>query len=159
MRFFLTGGSGFVGGAFISRARRLGHSVAALARSERSAATVRSLGADPVRGDLDDVPAMARGMGGCDAVVHAAASTKEWAPYAEFQAANVGGTERVLRAARDAGVRRLVHVSTEAVLLDGKPLVQVDETRPIPARVIGNYPRTKALAEQRALAFEGLEVV
>jgi nucleoside-diphosphate-sugar epimerase len=159
MRIFLTGGSGFVGRALIARAIREGHPVAALARSPKSAELVRGLGAEPVQGDLDDVAAMAAGMRGCDTVVHAAAATQEWATYRVFYEANVTGTEHVLQAAREAGVKRFVHLSTEAVLLDGKPLIQVDETRPIPARVIGNYPKTKALAEQRALAAKDLEVV
>jgi nucleoside-diphosphate-sugar epimerase len=159
MRIFLTGGSGFVGRAFIAWAKQAGHAVVALARSEKSAELVRGLGAEAALGDLDDVPAMAAGMRGCDAVVHAAAATQEWGTYAQFFAANVTGTERVLQAAREASVRRVIHLSTEAVLLDGKPLVRVDETRPIPKRVIGNYPKTKALAEQRALAATDLEVV
>ncbi|CAA9218811.1 MAG: NAD(P)-dependent steroid dehydrogenase, partial [uncultured Chloroflexia bacterium] len=49
------------------------------------------------------------------------------------------------------GVRRLVHVSTEAVLVDGSALVDVDEARPIPRFPLGPYARTKALAEQVVL--------
>jgi len=45
-------------------------------------------------------------------------------------------------------VKRFVHVSTEAVLLDGSPLVQVDEQRPLPAHAIGAYAETKNLAER-----------
>ena len=51
---FVTGGSGFVGGALIERLRREGWDVRALARSERAAERVRELGAEPVSGDLDD---------------------------------------------------------------------------------------------------------
>jgi uncharacterized protein YbjT (DUF2867 family) len=79
MRIFLTGGSGFVGRALIARALSDGRSVAALTRSPQSAALAGGLGATPVQGDLDDVPAMVSGMDGCDAVIHAAAATQEWA--------------------------------------------------------------------------------
>jgi nucleoside-diphosphate-sugar epimerase len=71
------------------------------------------------------------------------------------------GTENVLAAARAAGVRRFVHVSTEAVLADGKPIVRADETRPLPTRPLGAYPLTKGLAEQAVIAAnrDGLETV
>jgi nucleoside-diphosphate-sugar epimerase len=50
---------------------------------------------------------------------------------------------------------RLVHVSTEAVLADGKPIVQADETRPRTTRPIGPYPLSKGLAEDLVLAANG----
>jgi nucleoside-diphosphate-sugar epimerase len=61
---------------------------------------------------------------------------------------NVDGTERLLDAASAAGVRRLVHVSTEAVLC-GRPIIRADESTPRPKRAIGLYAKTKGLAEDR----------
>ena len=55
MDIFVTGGSGFVGGHLIERLVRDGHRVRALARSDRSAATVQGWGAEVVRGDLGSV--------------------------------------------------------------------------------------------------------
>lgn len=149
---FLTGGSGFLGRNLIAALRARGLRVRALARSEKAIATVEAAGAEPVRGDLDDLEAMRDGMRGVDVVFHAAAKAEDWGLLAEFLRANVEGTERVLAAARAAGVSRALHVSTEAVLCDGTPLVRIDETRPRPARAIGLYPYTKGLAEARALA-------
>ncbi|MGQ0504599.1 MAG: NAD-dependent epimerase/dehydratase family protein [Myxococcaceae bacterium] len=158
MRAFVTGGSGFLGRHLLPYLKERGVAVRALARSESSAALVRKLGAEPVIGDLHDQAAMQAGMSDCDVVIHAAASTAEWGPYAEFYAANVEGTQSVLVAAKAAGVQRIVHVSTEAVLLDGSPLVQVDETRPLPARPLGAYPATKAMAERAALEAQAIVV-
>lgn len=152
---FVTGGSGFVGRHLIGYLRQEGHEVKALARSEAAVQAVTTAGAQAVRGDLTDVANLASAMVGCDVVFHAAASTAEWAPYAEFFEANVKGTEHVVLAAKQARVPRLVHVGTEAALLDGHPLVQVDETRPLPPFPLGNYPRTKALAERLVLAANG----
>jgi nucleoside-diphosphate-sugar epimerase len=56
------------------------------------------------------------------------------------------------------GVPRLVHVSTEAVLVGGRPIVNADETWPRPARPIGLYPLTKGLAEERVLAANSPEL-
>jgi nucleoside-diphosphate-sugar epimerase len=156
---FVTGGSGFVGRNLIGALRARGDTVRALARSDAAAEAVRASGAEPVRGDLDDEAALRAGLQGCDVVYHAAAHVKEWGSYADFERVNVGGTERVIAAARACAVRRLVHVSTEAVLVGSGPLVDVDETRPRPARPIGLYPRSKAEAEARVLAAEGIEVV
>jgi nucleoside-diphosphate-sugar epimerase len=83
---------------------------------------------------------------------HCAAKVDDFGRADEFHRVNVQGTENVLRAARDASVPRVVHVSTEAVLVGGPPIVRADETRPLPAHPIGLYSRTKGLAEQRVLA-------
>jgi nucleoside-diphosphate-sugar epimerase len=152
---FVTGGSGYLGRNLIRHLRARGVAVRALARSAEAAATVEALGATPVRGDLDDAGALGAGMRGCDAVFHSAASTAQWGDEAGAYAANVAGTERALGAARAAGVARFVHVSTEAVLAGGRPIVQADETTPRPARPAGLYPRTKGIAEDRVLAANG----
>lgn len=148
----MTGGSGFIGGRAIRELRARGVEVAALARSAASAKTVEELGAQAVRGDLDDVAAMQAGMAGCDVVIHAAAYVEEYGPLADFMRVTVTGTEHALAAARAAGVQRFVHISTEAVLADGNPIVRADETWPRTTKPAGHYPLTKGLAEERVLA-------
>lgn len=152
MRAFVTGGSGFVGRALIGALRERGVEVAALARSDAAARAIREAGARAVPGDLDDLAALRAGMEGAASVFHCAAKLGDFGPASEFLRVNVGGTENVLQAAAQAGVARLVHVSTEAVLVGGPPIVRADETRPRPARPRGLYPRTKGMAEERVLA-------
>ena len=158
-RAFITGGSGFLGRKLIEELVRRGVSVVALARSDAAASTVKALGAEPAKGDLDDVAAMTAGMQGCDTVFHAAAYVKQSGPLAEFMKANVGGTQNTLDAARAAGVKRFVHIGTEAVLADGKPIVRADETRPYPAKPAGHYPLTKGMAERLVVEATGIETV
>ena len=160
-RAFVTGGSGFVGGRLIPALRLRGVDVAALARSDTSAGKVEALGATSVRGDLDDIAALEAGMRGSDIVFHAAAHTDQWDPVEVHMRITTKGTENVLAAARKAGVKRFIHVGTEAVLADGKPIVRVDETRPLPKHAMGAYPLTKGLAEQAVLAAnrDGLETI
>lgn len=129
-----------------------GVEVRALARSEQSAIAVRTAGAEPVRGDLDATPQMAEGMEGCDVVFHSAAKADEHGPMKEFVAANVTGTENTLAAAQKAQVGRFVHVSTEAVIASGKPLVRADETTPYPKKPMGPYAITKGAAERLVIA-------
>jgi nucleoside-diphosphate-sugar epimerase len=158
---YVTGGSGFVGGALIERLRGEGWDVRALTRSERAADAVRGHGAEPVRGDLDDTAALAAGADGCDVCFHAAAKVEDWGDRQEFERLNVRGTENVITACRNAGVRRLVHVGTEAALTAGEPLVGADESAPLRPDSPFPYSATKAKAEQlvRAADGEGLETV
>src|SRR6476619_1025143 len=153
---FVTGGSGFVGGALIERLRREGWDVRALARSERAAERVRELGAEPVMGDLDDLR-----IEDCEFAFHAAAKVEDFGDPADFERVNVQGTRHVINACRDAGVRRLVHVGTEAALMAGQPLVNVDERAELRPDSPSLYPAAKARAEQvvRAANGDGLETV
>jgi nucleoside-diphosphate-sugar epimerase len=158
---YVTGGSGFLGKRLIAALAGRGIGVVAMARSDAAAAAVTAAGARPARGDLADRDAMTVAMRGCDAVFHAAAHVEQHGPLETFMAVNVAGTEHVLAAARATGVRRFVHIGTEAVLADGKPIVRADETRPPPDRTAGPYPFTKGLAEVAVLEAngEGLETV
>jgi nucleoside-diphosphate-sugar epimerase len=149
---FVTGGSGFIGGRLIERLCGEGHSARALARSDAAAERVRDRGAEPVRGDLSDVAAMRAGAEGCELAFHAAATLGDWGRREDFERGNVQGTSNVLRAAREGGVRRLVHVGTEAALMSGQPLVEVDELSPLRPDSPVLYSATKARAEQAVLA-------
>jgi nucleoside-diphosphate-sugar epimerase len=158
---FVTGGSGFIGGRLIRRLVGDGWRVGALARSERAAAKVSEAGAEPSRGDLDDVESMRAGAAGADVTFHAAAHLGEWGTREEFERANVHGTRNAVDASRAAGVRRFVHVGTEAGLLAGEPLVNVSEDAPLRPDSKALYSATKAQAEQvvRDANDESLETV
>ncbi len=149
---FVTGGSGFIGGALVRRLVADGWRVSALARSDASARVVAGHGAEVVRGDLDDVAAMTAGMRGCALAFHCAATLGAFGDRKSFERGNVQGTRNVLGAARRAGVRRVVHVGTEAALLAGQPLVYVDETAPLRPDSRALYSSTKAQAEQVVIA-------
>ncbi len=159
--FFVTGGSGFIGGRLIERLHREGHAIRALARSEAAAAVVTERGAQAVAGELGDAGSMRAGAEGCEFAVHAAATLGDWGEPEEFERGNVIGTENALRACADAGVRRFVHVGTEAALMAGRALVNVDETAPLRPDSPALYSATKARAEQavRAANSEGFETV
>ena len=144
----MTGGSGFIGGRLIDRLVREGWRVRALARSDSSAGKVAERGAEPAMGDLGDADAMRAGAQGCEYAFHAAAHLGEWGTREEFERDNVGGTRHAIAGSRAAGVRRFVHVGTEAALLAGDPLVNVNEDAPLRPDSKALYPATKAMAEQ-----------
>jgi nucleoside-diphosphate-sugar epimerase len=158
---FVTGGSGFIGGALIRRLVADGWTVRALARSDASAGVISERGAEPVRGDLDDGASMAAGAAGCEVAFHCAAHLGDWGSRADFERGNVQGTRNALAAARQAGVRRFVHVGTEAALLAGQPLVEADERAPLRFDSPALYSSTKARAEEAVIEANqsGLETV
>lgn len=144
---FVTGGSGFIGSHLIRRLVARGDTVRALSRSDRSDHQLHELGAEPVRGSLGDVESLAAAMAGADLVFHVAARTSG-GTREQFWSDNVTGTAHVIAAARRSTARRLVHVGTEAALMAGRPLVQVDETAPLCPDSRAPYAASKAVAEQ-----------
>jgi nucleoside-diphosphate-sugar epimerase len=164
VRVFVTGGTGFIGGEVVRQLRQRGDEVACLVRSPEKAAKLRELGCDLVAGDLGDEAAIRRGMEGCDAVIHAAAVYEVGIPASERAAmrdANVGGTERVLGAALEAKVPKVVYVSTVGAFGNTHGKI-VDESYEHPAKDFTScYEETKWEAHQVAkrLIGEGLPCV
>jgi nucleoside-diphosphate-sugar epimerase len=158
---FITGGSGFIGGRLVERLVGDGRTVRALARSQASAARVAALGAEPVRGDIEDRASLTAAVQGTDVAFHLAAHLGERGPWDAFERGNVEGTRNVLSACAEAGVARFVHCGTEAALMAGEPLVGVDETAPLRPDSRAPYPATKARAERevRDANREGFETV
>ncbi|HEY2479799.1 MAG TPA: NAD-dependent epimerase/dehydratase family protein [Solirubrobacterales bacterium] len=164
MKVFVTGGTGFIGGAVVRQLRARGDDVVALVRTPAKAAALEELGCTLVAGDLNDEPAIRSGIEGCDAVIHAAAVYEVGIPASERQSmreANVGGTERVLGAALEAGIGKAVYVSTVGAFGNTHGQV-VDESYENPAdNFTSEYEKTKWEAHQVAkrLIGEGLPCV
>ena len=152
---FITGGSGYVGRNLIRHFVGRGIPVTALARSARSERLVAELGATPFSGDLLSAD-LVRGMDGCDVVIHAAADTDHGPGTESQRRVNEEGTKAVFKAARAGGIQRAIYLSTESVLADGRPLVNVDERHPLPRRPAGSYSASKAAAERYALSYNGV---
>ena len=148
---FVTGGSGFIGQVLVRRLLGEGHSVRALVRSEESAAKVSALGAEPVRGELTDPATWRDEVTGSEVLFHLAAETDISASRARQELVTAGGTQAAVSAARYAKVPRFVHCGTEAALLAGDPLVDVDETAPLRPDSEAAYCAVKAEAEKIVL--------
>ncbi|HEY2806183.1 MAG TPA: NAD-dependent epimerase/dehydratase family protein, partial [Gemmatimonadales bacterium] len=111
MKIFVTGGSGLVGSHTIRALTARGDQVLALSRSTAADAALREMGAEPMRGDIGEEPALVRGVQMTDATVHAAAVVLARAGWAKFHATNVAPTETVARVCGRGG-KRLIHVSS-----------------------------------------------
>ncbi|MEX2275880.1 MAG: NAD-dependent epimerase/dehydratase family protein [Actinomycetota bacterium] len=159
---FVTGGSGFVGGALVDRLVADGHPVRALARSDAAAASVEARGAVAVRGDLGDVAALGAGMEGSQLVFHVAGVNAMCVPDPRpMYRDNVEGADRVVIAAHEAGVRRLVHTSSAATIGEARGTIGREDS-PHRGSQLSHYERSKALGERRVMARArelGLDVV
>ena len=164
MKVFVTGGTGFIGGEVVRQLRARGDEVVCLVRNPEKGKKVAELGAQLVSGDLGNEKAIRDGMAGCDAVIHAAAVYEVGVPTSQRAAmkeANVGGTERVLGAALEAKIPKVVYVSTVGVFGDTHGKI-VDESYEHPAKDFTScYEQTKWEAHQVAkrLIGEGLPCV
>lgn len=150
-RVLVTGGAGFIGSHLVARLHAEGRPVRVM---ERPGAGVSHLpaGIETAFADLRDAAAVTAAAADCEVVLHLAANPNLWtADPEEFEQVNHQGTRRVLAAARAAGARRIVHVSTESIL--SPPGYQgpiTEETQAELADMIGDYCRSKWLAEQAA---------
>jgi len=147
VRAFVTGGGGFIGRSVVNRLRGGGAEVRAIARSDASAERLRRQECEVVIGDVLDARLLRESMDGIDVVYHLAGDYRVGigeADHPAMEAANVTAAERVLDAAHEAGVPRIVHVSTINSFGDTEYRV-VDETfeRPRPYRYVSFYDETK----------------
>ena len=126
----ITGATGFVGRYIVRELLDRGHGVRLLAR-DPARLPFAATGLTVVPGTLTDAAAIARLVEGADSVIHLVGIIAETGD-ATFQAVHVDGARTVARAAREAGVRRLVHMSAVGA-------------RPDPAAT--PYHRSKAAGE------------
>ena len=152
MKVLVTGASGMLGSATARALAARGDRVTVLQRRPAG------LGLPEVLADVADPEAMRRAVAGHDAVVHLAAKVDVTGPWAAYERANITGTQSVIAACRAGGVQRLVHVSTPSVAHVGSSLAGAPASPADPARVRGAYARSKAVAEQIALAANGADL-
>ncbi len=146
MKVLVTGASGMLGGAVALALAARGDDVTVLQRRPSG------LGLREHLGDVTDATAVRAAVAGADTVIHLAAKVHVVGAWSDYLAANVVGTQNVVAAARAAGVRRLVQVSSPSVAHSGSSLVGAGAGPADPDHARGSYSRSKAMAEKHALA-------
>lgn len=161
-RFLITGANGFVGKALCTELSRRGDAVTAAVRSTSSVVDVGSMVVGAIDGDTDWHTALRE----IDVVIHLAARVhvmKDDAadPLTEFLNVNLHGTENLARQAAQAGVKRLVYVSSIKVNGEGttenQPYSESDQANPQDPYGISKWRAEQAL--QHIAQETGLEVV
>jgi len=142
---FLTGGTGFVGASLARLLIKQGFKVKALARKGSDRRNLDGLDVEIVEGGLTDKSAIEAGVKGCRYAFHVAADYRIWIPNPDdMYAANVAGTENVLRAAAKAGSERIVHCSSVAAVKVPDDHTPVDETSEYESLdvIVGHYKKS-----------------
>jgi dihydroflavonol-4-reductase len=150
MKSLVTGANGFVGSAVARCLLNAGYEVRCLVRPASDRRNLQSLPVEIVEGDLRSVPSLKRAVTGCDNLFHVAADYRLWVPNPEtMYEINVKGTEALILAAAEAGLKRMIYTSSVATLGISHDGVPVNEnTRSTLASMTGHYKRSKFMAEQ-----------
>ena len=151
----MTGATGKVGHAVARGLVERGDDVRVLVRDPARAAAVLPAGVEPMVCDVTDPPSLERAIAGCEVVFNAMGIPEQWVPDEDvFERVNARGAEAVVRAAREAGARRVVQTSTIDVF-DAEPGGRFDETCLATRPKFTAYERSKQHAEELALAARG----
>ncbi len=146
----VTGGGGFVGLAIVRKLVSMGIATSVVGRHQYP--EVERLGARCLVGDIRNREFMAQSVVGHDTVFHVAAKAGIWGDRETYFSINVTGTENVIAASRENGVRYLVHTSTPSVVFDGRDIQGGDETLPYSESPLCHYAESKIQAERLVLA-------
>lgn len=155
MKTLVTGATGFLGAHIVRQLLHDGAEVRVLARKGADQRNLAGLDVDIAVGDLQDRESLQKAVKGCDRLFHAAADYRLWLRNpAEMYAANIEGTRNILQAAADAGLAKVVYTSTVGTLGNRGDGTPGDEETPVSlADMVGDYKKSKYLAEQVALDF------
>jgi nucleoside-diphosphate-sugar epimerase len=161
-KILVTGATGFLGRHLVSGILAAGWEVRALVRNASGRDLSYLAGAEIAEGDVLDVASVEKALDGVEQVVHAAAVVSFWRKKrAEMRKANVEGTANVVNCALEAGIQRLVHISSNGVF-GGPPGLTIDESwRKPPGKGHSYYGKTKYYAEMEVYRAEseGLPMV
>jgi nucleoside-diphosphate-sugar epimerase len=160
MKALVTGGGGFLG-CYIVEKRYIveklvhrGDSVRVFSRSRYE--ELEALGAETVQGDIRSYVAVNEACKDIDTVFHTAALAGVWGRKKDFFDINVTGTENVIRACIENGVRKLVYTSSPSAIFGRDDIKGANEAGcPYPKEYLCEYARTKAIAERKVLAANG----
>lgn len=159
MKILVTGGTGFLGRHLARALLADAHHVRLLGRHFEHTSSLLAAGATPVNADLRDRAGVNAACAGIDVVYHVGALSAPWGRRSDFYEINVGGTETVLAACREHGVKRLIYVSSPSVVFDGRDQCNVTDDVPYPRRFTSVYSLTKKLGEDLVNAATELETV
>jgi nucleoside-diphosphate-sugar epimerase len=161
MKYFVTGATGFVGGAVARQLRKAGHEIKAVVRNPEKAKDLKELGVILFTGDVTNKESMRAGMQGTDGVFHIAGWYKVGTrDKCDGERVNIQGTRNVLELMKELGIPKGVYTSTLGVNSDTHGKV-VDESYRFTGKHLSEYDRTKAAAHHIAEQFiaQGLPLV
>lgn len=149
-RALVTGGGGFLGFAIVKMLLAEGYAVKTFSRREYL--KLHELGVTQVSGDLDNLVLCTEAAKDVDVVFHTAAMANPWGKYEDYYNTNTLGTQNIIEACRQNGVKYLVYTSSPSVVFNGSSIEGGDEFLPYPDKFESFYSQTKAMAEEKVKA-------
>lgn len=153
-KVLITGAGGFLG-RYIAKELLKNPQYDVYSFSRSSYPALLGLGVKQRQGDLAQYEDVKVALTGMDAVIHTAGMVGMWGKYSDFYQTNVTGTENILRAMRELGIKKCVYTSTPSVAFERENLCGVDESTPYPHHYLTHYAKTKSIAEQMVLKANG----
>lgn len=151
-KVLITGANGFLGSNVARELYRNGYEVKLMMRSASSPAT-SDIPCEVFYGNIDNLNDVMFAVAGCDAVVHTASVTKQWAiSKKEYEQVNITGTKNIVQACLAHNIQKLVHVSTANTIGPGnmnEPANELSAFRFVNAH--SHYINTKYIAQQYVL--------
>ena len=158
MKIALTGASGHLGAALLQEINKRNIPVKALLRDE-NAPSIKNLPVEIIKGDLLDPAALKKSMQGCDVLIHSAAVISvNGDPKGLMHRTNVEGTKLVIENARQAGIKRCIHISSIHAYQQKPASTILDEQRTVVNETAFAYDRSKLVGQQIALAANGRDM-
>ena len=162
MKVLVTGASGFIGGNLVRELVNQGYTVKALVRRHSIARALDDLNVEVVEGDLLEKESLEKALDGCDALFHVAAMYTFWAwdPSLIYET-NVQGTENILLAAKEKGIKKIVYTSSESTVGIAEHCVGNEKGQGVVERIPSDYKKSKFMAESMAAGMcrEGMPIV
>src|SRR5713101_10026068 len=138
MRYLITGATGFVGGHVAEACAARGYKVRALARKGSDTSLLERIGAEVIRGDVEDLLVLLEAVDKMDVVVHCAAKVGDQGAVDEYRYVNVEALKFLLLACEGKPLRRLVHMSSLGVY-EARHHHGTDESEPLPLSHLDGY--------------------
>ncbi|MDO9181581.1 MAG: NAD-dependent epimerase/dehydratase family protein [Bacteriovorax sp.] len=152
-KVLITGAGGFLGSYIARELLKKNYQVFSFSRTEYT--FLKELGVTQRLGDLKNFEDVNNALVDIDAIIHTAGMVGIWGRYDDFYATNVIGTQNILKAAMNHGIKKLVYTSTPSVAFGRDSLCGVDESTPYPKNYLTHYAFTKSIAEKMILEANG----
>jgi nucleoside-diphosphate-sugar epimerase len=150
-KILVTGANGFIGSNLVKRLLSDGNEVRSLVRKTSDLSFLEGLDTQLFYGDINDKESVKTAMQGVSKVYHVAGLAADWGAYELFEKVNFKGVQNIARIASQAGVSKMIYISTVAFHGFGK--INMNEDSPISDDLIP-YAKTKYLAEQWLWQFQ-----
>jgi len=150
-KILVTGGSGFLGSNIV---KELSADDAPIKASEIRVLDLKDYTGEYevnfIKGDTRDYETVRKACEGVDAVIHSAACI-DWGTHTPSYVfdVNVNGTENVIRACKENGIKYMVFTSSLDAVYTGKPLRDIDDSQPYPKKFHNMYCQSKVFGELR----------